>query len=372
MDFALSEEQNLLAESLRRYLRDDCPITRIRDLVADKPGADGGTWADLCRLGIGGLLVPEHYGGSGVTLLDAAVAAESLAWGVAPGPFLGSAVMAPVALAASASPEQRDRLLPKLADGSLRIAVAATELVARRGNAGVEERDGALHGVASMVIDGIDSQSILIPIDDGKSLAVIDADAAGVRRTNLKTIDRTRGFAEISFDGAAVGEWIGARGEAGDACRRMLEAGRIILAADILGASERAIEMAVEYAKQREQFGRVIGSFQAVKHLCAEMVTELEPARSLVWYAAHAFDTVPTESPLMALHAKAHMSEIGPFIVRTATEVHGGIGFTDELNLHYWFKRVGVDRQLLGSPARLRQDAAALQGWGLGGEGHTV
>jgi len=147
------------------------------------------------------------------------------------------------------------------------------------------------------------------------------------------------------------------------ACRRMLDAARVVLAADILGASERAIELAVVYAMQRKQFDRVIGSFQAVKHLCAEMVTELEPARSLVWYAAHAFDAVPEESSLMASLAKAHLSEVGPFIVRTATEVHGGIGFTDEQNLHYWFKRVGVDRQLLGSPEALREGAAQLQGF---------
>jgi alkylation response protein AidB-like acyl-CoA dehydrogenase len=143
----------------------------------------------------------------------------------------------------------------------------------------------------------------------------------------------------------------------------MLDAGRVALAADLLGASQRALELAVAYSQQRKQFDRVIGSFQAVKHLCAEMVAELEPARSLVWYAAHAFDAVPEEASLMALHAKAHLSEIGPFIVRTATEVHGGIGFTDEQNLHYWFKRVGVSRQLLGSPEALREQAAQLQGW---------
>jgi alkylation response protein AidB-like acyl-CoA dehydrogenase len=123
------------------------------------------------------------------------------------------------------------------------------------------------------------------------------------------------------------------------------------------------VEQAVAYAQQRKQFDRVIGSFQAVKHLCAEMVAELEPARSLVWYAAHAFDAVPEEASLMAAHAKAHLSEIGPFVVRTATEVHGGIGFTDEQNLHYWFKRVGVDRALLGSPELLREEAARAQGW---------
>jgi len=362
MDFGLSQEQSLLEESLRRYLRDECPVTRIRDLVAETPGRDGGVWADLCALGVGGLLIAEEHGGSGLALLDAAVAAESLAWGVAPGPFLGSAVMAPLALAAAGSAEQRVRLLPRLAEGSLRIGVAATEMVCRRDDAGVVERGGALSGMALMVLDGVDADQLLVPLDDGASLLLVAADAPGVKRTTLRTIDRTRGFAEVAFDGA-VGEWVGERGAAGDACRRMLDAGRVILAADILGASERAIEMAVDYAKQRQQFGRVIGSFQAVKHMCAEMVAELEPARSLVWYAAHAFDAVPDEASLMAAHAKAHLSEIGPSIVRTATEVHGGIGFTDELNLHYWFKRVGVDRQLLGSPDALRESAARMQGW---------
>lgn len=362
MDFSLSEEQLQVAKSLRRFLTDDCPVTRVRGLVNQTPGDDGGVWDDLCQLGIGGLLIDERYGGSGLTMLDAAVAAEALAWGVAPVPFLGSAVMAPIALA-GASAAQQARIMPQLVDGSLRIGVAATELTARRDGAGVEERGGALHGTARMVIDGIGAGAFLVPVDGGRSLALVEASAAGLERTRLKTIDRSRGFADLRFAGATVSDWIGERGSTTDTCRRMLDAGRIALAADILGASERAIEMAVEYAKQREQFGRVIGSFQAVKHMCAEMVAELEPARSLVWYAAHAFSAVPEEASLMACHAKAHLSEIGPAIVRTATEVHGGIGFTDELNLHYWFKRVGVDRQLLGSPELVREAAARLQGW---------
>ncbi len=363
MDFALSEEQTLLAASLRRFLAAECPVTRVRELVAERPGHDGGVWKSLCELGVAGLLVPEAHGGSGLGMLDAAVAAESLAWGVAPGPFLGSAVMAPVALREAGSAEQQARWLPRLATGQCRFGVAANELVSRRDGAGVALRDGRLHGFALMVIDGIDADQLLVPVDEGRSLARIDAHAAGVATTALKTIDRTRGFAELKLDGARVEEWIGEPGRAGDACHRMLDAARVALAADILGASERALELAVAYALQRKQFERVIGSFQAVKHLCAEMVAELEPARSLVWYAAHAFDAVPEEASRMALHAKAHLSEIGPFIVRTATEVHGGIGFTDEQNLHYWFKRVGVSRHLLGSPEALREQAAQLQGW---------
>jgi alkylation response protein AidB-like acyl-CoA dehydrogenase len=271
--------------------------------------------------------------------------------------------MAPLALRGAGTSAQQARWLPRLATGACRIGVAANELVSRRDDAGVALRDGRLHGTALMVIDGIDADHLLVPVDDGASLALVDARGAGVASTALRTIDRTRGFSEVVFEAAPVGEWIGEPGAAGDACGRMLDAARVALAADILGASHRAIELAVAYAMQRRQFDRVIGSFQAVKHLCAEMVAELEPARSLVWYAAHAFDAVPEEASLVAAHAKAHLSEIGPFVVRTATEVHGGIGFTDEQNLHYWFKRVGVDRQLLGSPELLREQAARLQGW---------
>jgi alkylation response protein AidB-like acyl-CoA dehydrogenase len=363
VDFALSEEQRLLAETLRRFLSEECPVSRVRELVAKEPGCDGGTWKALSELGVAGLLVPERFGGSGLALLDAAVAAEALAWGVAPGPFLGSAVMAPLALAAAGAAAQQARWLPRLATGELRVGVAANELVSRRDGAGVALRDGRLHGLALMVIGGVDAGRLLVPVEEGRSLAWVDVRAEGVVCQPLRTIDRTRGFAEVRFAGAPVEEWVGERGAAAAATRRMLDAGRVMLAADLLGASQRALELAVAYAKERRQFDRVIGSFQAVKHMCAEMATELEPARSLVWYAAHACDALPGEASLMACHAKAHLSEVGPFVVRTATEVHGGIGFTDEQNLHYWFKRVGVDRQLLGSPEALREEAARLQGF---------
>jgi alkylation response protein AidB-like acyl-CoA dehydrogenase len=143
---------------------------------------------------------------------------------------------------------------------------------------------------------------------------------------------------------------------------RLRDAAWIVLAAETLGASQAMLDKAVAYAKERKQFGRVIGSFQAVKHLCAEMAAELEPARALVWYAAYAFDQGLDEAPLMAAHAKAHLSEVGRFVARTATEVHGGIGMTDLLGLHYWFKRIGQNRQLLGGPERVREIAARLQG----------
>ena len=144
-----------------------------------------------------------------------------------------------------------------------------------------------------------------------------------------------------------------------------LDAGRIAIAAMAVGLAQGAFEKAVAYSKQREQFNRPIATFQAVKHMCAEMAAELEPCRSLVWYAAHAVRAMPGESRLMACHAKAHLSEVGQFVARTATEVHGGMGFTDLLGLHYWFKRIGFNRQHLGSPEEARLDAARAQGWPL-------
>jgi alkylation response protein AidB-like acyl-CoA dehydrogenase len=143
----------------------------------------------------------------------------------------------------------------------------------------------------------------------------------------------------------------------------VLDAGRVSVAAQGLGLAQGVYEMALGYARERRQFGRSIGSFQAVKHMSAEMAPELEPCRSLIWYAAHAFDVIPDEASLMAAHAKGMTGEVGRFVARTATEVHGGMGFTDLMGLHYWFKRIGLDRQLLCSPEQVRHEAALMQGW---------
>ena len=143
----------------------------------------------------------------------------------------------------------------------------------------------------------------------------------------------------------------------------MIATGRVLIAADILGAAQHMLDAAVEYSGERKQFGREIATFQAVKHMCAEMAAKLEPCRALVWHAAYALQTGDEEGPLLACLAKTHLSDVGQFVARTATEVHGGMGFTDLLGLHYWFKRIGANRQLLGGPEKVREDAAKLQGW---------
>jgi alkylation response protein AidB-like acyl-CoA dehydrogenase len=361
VDFGLSEEQRLLEGTLRRWLAEHLPVARAREIAARDDAHDPALWKSLAELGVTGLLVPEEHGGAGLGMLDAALAVESLAHAAAPAPFLASAVMAPVALCGAGSEAQRREWLPRIASGEACLGVAASELAGRRDGAGVRVDAGRLAGSALFAVDAGPADAFVVALDRDH-LALVPRDAVGLEVVPLSTVDRTRRVAELRFTGVAP-EWLGGPQGAPGAAARMLDAGRVALAADLLGASERALEKAVRYAGQRVQFGRVIGSFQAVKHLCAEMAAELEPARSLVWYAAYAFDHRPDEASLVAAHAKAHLAEIGTAIVRTATEVYGGYGFTDEGELHLWFKRVGLDRQLLGAPDALRGEAAALQGW---------
>ena len=357
MDFGLSDDQKLLDDTIRSFLADKVPITRVRELREEDCPNDRAVWKQLAELGATGILIPEDQGGSDLALLDAALVSQALGHAVTPTPFLSSAVMAPVALRAIGSADAL-ALLGPIAAGDQVCAVAATETFSVREDAGITLAGGRLSGKSLMALDAHGADRILVAVGRG-ALAVVPGDAAGLEVTRLPTIDATRCTAEVVLDGVqpdAVFEG------AADAIARMLDAGRIALAADAFGACESMIQQAVAYSLERKQFDRVIGSFQAVKHMCAEMIAELEPTRSLLWYAAHAFDALPDEAPLMACHALAHVSEIGREIASVATQVHGGIGWTDEQNLHFWFKRIGVARHLLGGPELLRERAATLQG----------
>lgn len=361
MDFGLTEEQRMLEQTLRRWLEEHVPISRVREIAASESGHDPAVWSGLAELGIVGLLVADAHGGGGLSLLDAALAMESLAHAAAPVPYLGSSVLAPLALALVGTESQQRTWLPGLASGATQIGVALGELTGRRDEAKLRMDGGRLAGTALFAIDTGAADAFLVALDRDH-LVLVPRDVAGLTVTPLETIDRTRRVAELTFDGVAPADWLGGPAGVAGAGARVLAAGRVAVAADALGAAERALEMAVAYAQQRVQFGRPIGSFQAVKHLCAEMAAELEPARALVWYAAYAFDHRPDEASVVAAHAKAHLAEVATGIVRTATEVYGGYGFTDEGDLHWWFKRAGLDRQLLGGPEAVRAEAAMLQG----------
>ncbi len=357
MDFGLSDDQRLLDETVRSFLAERVPIERVRELRDAPCPNDRKIWTALAELGITGVMVPEAQGGSGLGLLDAALVSQALGHAATPAPFLSTAVMAATALA-SAGGSQAEAWLGEIADGGIVVGVAATECFSVREGAGVRLEGGALHGKALMALDALGADLVLVPVD-GRQLAVVRGGAPGVETTRLATVDATRCTSEVVLTGVAPETVFE---DAGAAIARMLDAGRIALAADALGCCETMVEQAVAYAKERKQFDRLIGSFQAVKHLCAEMIAEVEPARSLLWYAAHSFDAMPDEAPQMACHVLSHVSEIGRDIASVATQVHGGIGWTDEQNLHFWFKRIANARHLLGGPEFLRERAAGLQG----------
>ena len=340
MEFALTADQKMMQESIHRTLERAVPLDAVRR------GASA--FEALKELGVPGILIPEEDGGLGLTLLDAALVAEQLGRHVAPMPFVASAVMAPLALRGTP-------WLAKLAGGDIRAGVAVSEQASgARDGAGISVRNRKLSGTAMFALDA-EGADIFVVADKFGDLHLVAA--KDVEIAPLPTIDVTRTVAQLDLHDVEAEPLKGASVE------RMIDAGRIMLAADTLGAGERMLEKAVAYAKERKQFGRVIASFQAVKHMCAEMAAELEPCRALVWYAAYAFDAMPEQSRRLAAHAKAHTSEVGPFVARTATEVHGGMGFTDLVGLHYWFKRIGFNRQILGGPERARDDAARAQGW---------
>lgn len=363
MEFGLSEEQTLLQDSVKRFLAEQYPLDKVREYTSnDDNGAivrDG-----LAGMGITALMIGEDYGGVGLGLLDAALIAEALGHGTAPMPFVASVVMVPQALMLGGSDEQKDRWLPKLAAGEITAGAAVSELTGARGKAGVSAKSGKLSGHAMFVLD-FDADIYLVA-DTSGTLHIVEAGASGLQAKAFENVDKTRKIGELHFDNVTAEALTCTPAQVS----KVLNAGRVILAADSLGAAQNMLDRAVAYALQREQFNRVIASFQAVKHMCAEMAAGLEPCRAMVWYAGYTADAETLEDSAKdggeaqqyALHTKAHLSEVCQFVARTATEVHGGMGFTDLVGLHYWFKRIGANRQLLGSPERLRDDAARALG----------
>jgi alkylation response protein AidB-like acyl-CoA dehydrogenase len=345
MEFALSEEQRMLQDSVNGFLKDAASLDVMRRIAEGDAEAEAGLDTGLTEMGLMGLHVPESMGGSGLGLLEACLVQESLGYSVARSGFMAATV------AAHVLPNFHEDYPRGIAEGDMVFGLALTELASRRDGSGVTSDGGRLSGTSLLAEMPRTASHVLLADVEG-SLHVVDSWSAAP----MRTIDRSRSFSALSFDGAMAE--LSTRPETS-----VLAVARLLVAADTLGAAQAMLDKAVEYAKERKQFGRVIGSFQAVKHLCAEMAAKLEPARALVWHAAYAMDTRDPEALVMANLAKAHLAEVGTFVAKTATEVHGGMGFTDLLGLHYWFKRIGVNRQLFGSPEQARQTAAELQGF---------
>ncbi|MEM0985886.1 MAG: acyl-CoA dehydrogenase [Pseudomonadota bacterium] len=361
MRFALSEDQRQLEASLKGLLGQVCTLDAVRAVAASdfetRIEIDGA----LSGMGLGGVLVAEPLGGLGLGLLEAVIAQDAFGAALAPVDFVAHAVMAPIALRTLETSALSGGWSERIAAGTARVAVAPMERSGAREGAGFNSVGDELTGKALFVF-GVMAATHILVLCESRRIHIVDLGSQGVSIKHLDTIDRTRVFSEVQFD-RAPGLCLCDDERAGRAMDAAISAGRVALAADTLGAAQTMLDKAVAYSLERKQFGRPIGSFQAVKHMCAEMAAALEPCRALVWQAAHAFDQGSEEAALMACLANSHLAEVGTFVAKTATEVHGGMGFTDLLGLHHWFKRIGANRQLLGGPERVREEAARLQGW---------
>jgi len=360
MYFGLSEEQSFFQDNVKKYLEEHATIDNIKHITSgDEKNLSAEIHQGLLNLGINGLLIPEEFGGLGLDLLFAAVVSEALGSGVGPTPFIAPYVMAPTAIKHAGSKSQQENYLSKIAINEYRFGVGFSEFIGKRNDAGITFSDNALNGRAMFVLDANDATHLLLADEKGQ-IFVVDAKSTNIEIVKLTTVDKTRQYSEVICKNLEA-ELLENSLDSENPINQAIDAGRIMLAADSLGASQIMIDKAVDYAKERKQFGRAIGSFQAVKHMCAEMAADLEPCYALVWHAAHCYDHAPDEARLMACHAKAHVSEMSKDIAKKATEVHGGMGFTDLLGLHYWFKRIGLNRQILGSPELVREEAYKTQ-----------
>jgi alkylation response protein AidB-like acyl-CoA dehydrogenase len=356
MRFHLTDEQEMLQDTIRGAALDLCPPEKRRSLLEAPSDFDAATWKGLAGLGLAGLLIPETYGGAGLGLEEAVLAIEVLGQTATPGPFIGH-LLATLTLAEAGNEATRQAWLPKLASGD---ATATTAL----GGDGqpdawtVDVAGRAASGEVRFVM-GADAADLFVVGIEGGALAMVPkSDAVAIQPVTGS--DLTRRLWTVRFDNAPATIIAGPNEPV---VRRVGDAALAFLAADALGGAEQCLTMAVEYAKQREQFGVVIGQFQALKHQLANMALEVEPARALVWYAGYALQNRLPDASRAAAHAKAHLADRFTSVTRVATQAHGGIGYTWEYDLQIWFRRALFDRAYLGSPSLHRERIAEMAGW---------
>jgi alkylation response protein AidB-like acyl-CoA dehydrogenase len=377
MDFGLSEEQEALARAAREFLARECPPALVRETAKTGDGIPRDLYAKMAELGWTGLVVPAAQGGLGLGTLDLALVLEELGRVVAPGPFLGTQLVI-AALLRAGSAAQRKAWLPRLIAGEVQGTLAYLEESDRHDPAGItlrarKTRTGYELRGAKLFVAGVPGAELLLVAARtkagsgaaGVSLFLVETASRGLRCRPQETIDLTRRVGEVELRDVAVGReaLISGDGAGWPLLSRLLDLGALGIAADSFGGAARALEMAVEYSKVRQQFGRPIGSFQALKHMAAEMVAEVEPARSLLWYAAYAIDHRPRDAARAVSMAKARLGDVYSHTVNRAVQMHGGIGFTWEHDMHLWFKRAAWNEVAFGDPRHHRERVAAIDGY---------
>jgi alkylation response protein AidB-like acyl-CoA dehydrogenase len=358
VNFTLSAQQEEIQGTLRRYLKDSCSTVRLNGIINGPSDHDTALWRCFAELGILGAALDLDYGGTGLELIDLSLVAEVLGYAAAPGAFLGHS-LAGLAIAWAGTDQQKARWLPALADGRLMATVALGE----PGDKWLPEQwevtgTSVLSGSKTAVLGGLEAQLVIVGTQGG-GLSVVEFGAPGLIRSAQDAIDRTRRFAGLDFTNVSAEPLP----KAAEAVPKLIDAALVLLAADAFGGGTRCVEMAVEYAGNREQFGVKIGEFQALRHQLANMAVEIEPARGLYWYAAHALDQGFPDARRMAAVAKAHLGDRFLRVARNSIEAHGGIGYTWEYPIHIWLKRAMFDSAFLGSSRLHRARSAQMAAW---------
>jgi alkylation response protein AidB-like acyl-CoA dehydrogenase len=373
MDFGLNDDQETLARYARDFLTNEAPSTFVRAQMDGETAHDAAFYKKMAELGWTGIAIPEAYGGQGMSYVDVGVLVEEMGRALVPGPFFSTVCLATPAIVEAGTEDQKAKLLGDIAAGQRLATVAYTEPGARLDASGVQlaaTPDGdsfVLNGKKSFVPDAHVADTLIVAArtstnEDGITLFVVDANADGVSIEQLKTMDMTRRWCEISFDGVKVdGDAVMGAVDTGWAhLENALRKSIALICAESVGGAQKVLDLSVEYSKVRVQFGRPIGSFQGVKHKCADMLVDVEMARSAMYYAAWAASDNEAELPLAASVAKAYCGDAYSRVALTGILVHGGIGFTWEHDMHLYYKRAKANELLLGDPAHHREIVAKL------------
>jgi alkylation response protein AidB-like acyl-CoA dehydrogenase len=370
MDFGFSAEQEQLLTTVEDFLGRRAPVSYARSMMDDPVGIGEDVWREISELGWLALAIPEAHGGIGLGWLELAIVMEAMGKVVFPGPFMSTACLATPAVVSVANSEQRERLLPGMAEGALRGTLAVAEEAGDWSAAGVRVEAVAsdagfvLSGTKLFVADadGADFVIVAARLDDGVGLFEVQRPHANVCIAPMSALDQTRKLSsvvmtDLHLDRAAL---LGDAALTDEAFDGLLDLARTMLAAESCGLAARALELSVDYVQIREQFGRPIGTFQALQHKLADMKVTVENARSLTYYAAWTFDDSTERSNLPAAMAKAYASEGGMRVVADAIQVHGGVGFTWEHDLQIYFKRAKSNELTLGDATIQRARIADL------------
>jgi alkylation response protein AidB-like acyl-CoA dehydrogenase len=376
MDFGFNQEQELLRATARKFFESECTSEFVRARMAEPAGVTDGFWAKLAEQGWLGLIYPEEYGGAGLGFVDLTVLMEEMGRAVMPGPFFSTVLLGGLTILEAGSAAQKKEWLDKISAGEAKVTLAFTEPNARWDAAAVtvtaRESGGTftLSGTKLFVLDAHLADALVVVArtregkrpEEGLSLFLVPRGAKGVDVKLLPTMDQTRKLCEVTFTDVTVGAdaLLGPKDGAWSPLSRVLDRATVALCAEMCGGAQRVLDMTTEYAKIRIAFGKPIGSYQGVKHKAADMLVEIENAKSLTYYAAWAMDENVPEAPLAASMAKAYVSDAFRKAAGAGIQLHGGIGFTWEHDLHLYFKRAKSSEFTFGDATWHRERVAQL------------